>query len=192
MLRSALLGVLVAVCLLLWDGVARAQLTGPGAQNGPALVIIVRHADRAARPAEDPPLSEAGRARARELAKILEPMGVTAIVTTQFRRTGETAQPTASARSISPIVVPVGNSLEGHIAALAAEVRKRAPQDIVLVVGHSNTVPALIGALGGPKLSDLCETSYGHLFLLKRQGAHPQFEHTHYGAADPPAGPNCL
>jgi len=42
-------------------------------------VILVRHAEKAAEPREDPPLSDAGRTRAEALARAVSPTGVTAI-----------------------------------------------------------------------------------------------------------------
>ncbi|HEY7235878.1 MAG TPA: histidine phosphatase family protein, partial [Gemmatimonadaceae bacterium] len=68
-------------------------------------VILVRHAEKAATPADDPPLTKAGQARARALAVIAHDAGVTAIVTTQFVRSRTTAEPAASALGITPEVV---------------------------------------------------------------------------------------
>jgi len=57
----------------------------------PAPVLLVRHAEKAAEPADDPPLTAAGAERAQALATALQDAGVTAIITTQLRRTRETA-----------------------------------------------------------------------------------------------------
>ena len=45
--------------------------------------------------------------------------------------------------------------------------------DVVLFVGHSNTVPALIKALGYPAEIKIPETEYDNLFVLfpKSEGA---------------------
>src|SRR5947207_8981868 len=47
------------------------------------VVVIVRHAEKAANGGSDPDLSSAGRARADELARILKDSGITAIFTSQ-------------------------------------------------------------------------------------------------------------
>src|SRR5438105_14696907 len=60
-------------------------------------VLIVRHAEKAAEPADDPPLTAAGDARARELWVAIKDAGVTAVITTQLLRTRATAQPTVDA-----------------------------------------------------------------------------------------------
>src|ERR1700682_5430372 len=61
------------------------------------VLVLVRHADKAAQPANDPPLTSAGMKRAQDLAAALRSAGVTFIITTQLRRTRETAQPLANA-----------------------------------------------------------------------------------------------
>lgn len=152
----------------------------------PDLVILVRHAERATEPAGNPGLTPAGEHRAHALAQALTGLRVNAIVTTQFRRTRDTAAPLAQALGIQPIVVA---AKVGHVQAVAEAVR--AQMGVVLVVGHSNTVPAVLAALGGPKLPDLCETSFHHAFLL-RMDAPPRWAQLSYGEASVPPDDNCL
>ena len=157
----------------------------------PALVLLVRHAEKAAVPADDPPLTAAGAERAQALAIALRDAGVTAIITTQLRRTRETAQPLATARGLTPEVVPVrSGETESHAKAVAAAVRRH-PGGIVLIAGHSNTVPAIIAALGGPHLPDICESVYANLFILVPGAKEARLVRSHYGAAEPEPGPNC-
>ena len=62
----------------------------------------------------------------------------------------------------------------------------------MLVVGHSNTVPAIIGALGGPKMDELCETEYSNLFTLALVPGQPaRLIHGHYSAPDAPSATDC-
>src|SRR5213078_4827272 len=66
--------------------------TGLGAQGrGTTTVILVRHAEKAAAPADDPPLTAAGEARAKDLLDAVRDARVTAIVTTQLVRAKSTA-----------------------------------------------------------------------------------------------------
>lgn len=159
----------------------------------PDQIIVVRHAERASEPAADPALSAAGEARAQALEAALANAGVSAIITTQFRRTRDTAQPLAEAQRITPQVVAArkGEAPAVHIAEVAAAVRAQAG-GTVLVVGHSNTVMAVAAALGAPKMADLCETSFSHVLVLRPTKASPQLLHLRYGAPDTaPADASC-
>jgi len=73
-------------------------------------------------------------------------------------------QPTATALGITPDVVTADGAT--HAQEVAAAVRKHAG-GTVLVVGHSNTIPAIIAALGGPKFPDLCDGVYSSLFVME-------------------------
>ena len=55
-------------------------------------IILARHAEKAA-PSGDPELTPEGRRRAEALAQVVADVRLTAILTTQFRRTGLTAAP---------------------------------------------------------------------------------------------------
>lgn len=134
-----------------------------GAQQA-TVVIIVRHAERAPG-TSDPPISDAGRERALALAEIGKGAGVSAVITTQLQRTRQTAAPLAEALGITPVVVNTQADLAKHATDIAMVVRQQAGKT-VLVVGHSNTVPAIVAALGGPKFPDLCEPEYDRLVTL--------------------------
>jgi broad specificity phosphatase PhoE len=126
-------------------------------------VILVRHAEKAAEPADDPPLTAAGEARARDLWTAIEHAGVSVVITTQFARTRATAQPTVAATHLTPeIVRAVGST---HPKEVADAVRKHAGQT-VLVVGHSNTVPAIIEALGAARPPAICDPEYDNLYVV--------------------------
>ena len=129
-------------------------------------IFVVRHAERAdtstgAPPtmATDPDLSEAGRARAASLAAMLKDAGVSAIFVTEFKRTQQTAAPLAKALGITPTVVPAKDT-----AGLAARLKKATGN--VLVVGHSNTVPEVINAVGVAKPVSVADTEFDNLFIV--------------------------
>ncbi len=168
-----------------------AFVTVEAADAPPAAVILVRHAEKAAEPSGDQALSQAGRARAAALADALRDSGVTAIVTSQFARTQETARPLAAALSVKPEIVPVASAdVPAHVAAVVAAVRRH-PGEIVLVVGHSNTLPAIAAALSGTKQPDICESQYASLFILVPAGATMRIVRSRYGDPDPSPGPEC-
>lgn len=151
------------------------------------VVLVVRHAERAPG-SGDPPLSDVGQARAADLADIGKLTGISAIVTTQLQRTRQTAAPLADALKITPVVVPTQQDLAKHAAEVAAAVRQQAGKTI-LVVGHSNTVPGIVAALGGPKIADLCEPEYDSLItLILDAGGSVRMVRTRFGAATPVDG----
>ncbi len=140
----------------------------PTIASAQKLVYVVRHAERAdgghpppsmTAPA-DPPLSIAGKARAEKLATMLGVSGIAAIYTTEFIRTQETARPLAAALKLTPIVM-----LSSNTAALVARVKADHPGDIVLIVGHSNSVSDVIKAFGGPAVT-IGDDEYDKLFIV--------------------------
>jgi broad specificity phosphatase PhoE len=150
---------LFLIPLLLAAGAASPARPAPA-----TIVFVVRHAERAPG-SGDVAISEQGVARARALAEITKQVGVQAIVTTQFLRTKQTAAPTADALGLTATVVATQADLPSHLAAVAAAARQHAGKT-VLVVGHSNTVPGIVAALGGTKYPDLCDAEYDALFTV--------------------------
>ena len=140
----------------------------PAAVSAQKLVLLVRHAERAdagagaamAGAPVDPPLSAAGQVRAQRLATMLADAGITAIYATEFKRTQDTAKPVAAALGIA-----VQTMAARDTDALVATLKGAKATDVVLVVGHSNTVPAVIKALGGPDIS-IADDEYSALFVL--------------------------
>ncbi len=135
-------------------------------------VILVRHAEKAEEKLSDPLLSAAGLVRAESLAAALKDAGVVAILTSPLQRTILTAQPLAKARRITPqVIVLERGGIARHVEAVVAAIRKLGAGDVVLVVGHSNTVPAIVEALGGPSMPMLCESDYANLLVLTADAA---------------------
>jgi phosphohistidine phosphatase SixA len=126
-------------------------------------VLLVRHAEREWG-GEDPPLTPAGQARAQALAQTLRDAGVTAIITTQWRRTIDTAEPLATLLKITPEVIPVHEDARKNVEEVAAAVRRH-KNETVLVVGHI-TVTGVIAALDGPRLPTICEAVFSQLFFF--------------------------
>ena len=149
----------------------------------PSTVILVRHAERATEPRADPLLTPEGQKRALDLAAALGGANVSSIITTHLQRTQLTAKPLGDAIGQSPIVVRAGGP--AHADSVAAAVMRRPPGEVVLVVGHSNTVPAIIAALGGPRMPDLCDGQYSNLYVMElKPGSAARLIKAKYGAPD--------
>jgi phosphohistidine phosphatase SixA len=141
-------------------GAALAVLLAAAQASAQQAVIVVRHAEKADS-SSDAALSAKGKARARALAGLLRAAGVTHIITSEFQRTRETAAPLASALGLTAEQVPARD-----LPALVARLKTLDPAAIVLVVGHSNTIPPMLTVLGWPNTLDLHEGDYDDVFVL--------------------------
>ena len=147
----------IAVCLA-WFFESQATTT----------LIFVRHAEKAVLPAEDPGLSDAGVRRAAELARqlvdadVVPGVGVDAVYSTSYRRTVETAKPVADALNL-PVMTYDAADTEAIIESVLREYKGK----IVLVVGHSDTLPELIGNMGASKnVPPIAEDEYDNIYLV--------------------------
>jgi broad specificity phosphatase PhoE len=136
------------------------------------IVVIVRHAEKATNGGNDPDLSSAGRARANELARILKDSGTTAIFTSEFKRTQETAAPTATLIHVTPTVVAAKDT-----AALVARLHQL--DGNALVVGHGDTIPNIVKALGINSSINIPDADYSEL-LIVILGDKPELFRLHY------------
>lgn len=147
-----------------------APLGGPFASCVAAqeAVYIVRHAERA----DDEKLSllsPQGRQRASRLARMLRDAGITKIFVSEYGRTAQTAEPLAAHLGIKPDAVAADD-----LATLLHLVRAAGPRARVLVVGHSDTIPALLNALGCKPQVTIAKNEYDNLFVVVR-GADGQW-----------------
>ena len=124
-------------------------------------ILLVRHAEKAARPADDPPLTPTGRKRARALRAVVRGAGVTTIFATNRIRTRQTVEPSARALGLSPKILNIRN-VQGLVSKILSSHRG----EVILVAGHSGTVPRIIEKLGGGKIPPIHETDYDNLFVI--------------------------
>ena len=157
MMKRIIRPVLLGVMFLMAASSARAQQA----------VILVRHAERADQ-SKDSALSVAGRARARALAALLADTGVNAIYASQYQRTVKTAEPLALS-----LKIPVQTMPAAETKALLARLRSQHKSDVVLVVGHSDTVPELLHLLGDPAVEPIEDDDFGNVFVVVPKGDGP-------------------
>ena len=160
---------LAAVAILAVTATASAQTS----------VFVVRHAERAdavagtaPTMATDPDLSDIGKARAQSLASALKDAGITAIYTTEYKRTQQTAEPLAKALGIALTPVPARD-----MPALLQKLKSGTGN--ALVVGHSNTVGEVIAGLGVTEPVKLTDNDYDNLFVVVR-GEKPTLVRLHF------------
>ncbi|HYI07649.1 MAG TPA: phosphoglycerate mutase family protein [Thermoanaerobaculia bacterium] len=131
-------------------------------------VILVRHAEKIDDKANaDPELTDAGRARATELARMLASSGVQAIYVTPFHRTRQTGAPAAKALGLEAVEVKTGKTYAKDVAEL---IRKQHAGSTVLVVGHSNSTQQVIQELGIAGAPFIPETDYDNFFVVTLVG----------------------
>jgi broad specificity phosphatase PhoE len=133
--------------------------------------VLIRHAEPLSG-GSDPGLSSGGFARANELVRVLGDAGVTKIVVSQLQRTQQTAAPIAGHLGLTPVAVPATD-----VGTIADHVRSGL--GLVLVVGHSNTVPDVINSLAGTSMPDLPHDEFDHLFVVQ----YGAVAHLRYGYA---------
>jgi len=128
-------------------------------------IILVRHAERAGEMANDPALTEKGRQRAEVLSRMLGNSRVDAIYTSEARRTQQTAEPLAEALRKKPIVIPGKD-----ITVLVDRLKQIGPDEVVLVVGHSNTLPEIVSKLGG-STQPIGENEFNRMLIVVTHGS---------------------
>ncbi|HEX7249649.1 MAG TPA: phosphoglycerate mutase family protein [Burkholderiales bacterium] len=145
-----------------------AALLLPVAANAQQAVFLVRHAELPGAAMADPknvPISPTGKARAQRLAALLKDAGISAIYVTDFTRTKQTAQPLAKELGKDLVVVPKGDP-----KLLVERLRKDNANQTVLLVGHTDTLPGLIKALGYPSDIKIEAQDYGNVFIVTPKG----------------------
>ncbi len=123
-------------------------------------IYLVRHAEKQVDGSKDPHLTEQGKRRAELLVKQLVDKEITAIYSSDYQRTKQTAKPLAKRLGIEVSIYDPRKLQE------FAE-RLKALKQNVLVVGHSNTTPALAYYLGGKAFGDIDESEYDRLYQIK-------------------------
>jgi 2,3-bisphosphoglycerate-dependent phosphoglycerate mutase len=123
---------------------------------------LIRHAekDRSNAEEKDPELTIEGMERANNWLAVFKDVEFDAIYSTNYKRTMETAAPTANIKELE-IKNYDPNDLYN------SEFQKNTLGKTVLVVGHSNTTPAFVNKiLGKEKFEDIQDDENGALFIV--------------------------
>jgi len=130
------------------------------------LVVVMRHAEKVADATADPSLSVEGLDRARRLASefgtVAKEYAIDAVFVTQWQRTAATGLPLATRLGIP--VIPI---VDRDVAGLDERIRHEYRGQRVLVIAHSDTLPAIVKALGqGAVVPALGDGEYGTAYLV--------------------------
>ena len=129
-------------------------------------IIFVRHAEKALDGSDDPSLSPAGQRRAAELTRQMVDAdvvaGVDALYATEYRRTRETIEPLAKILDLD-----INEYDSGDTEQVLETILKRHKGKIILVVGHSDTIPQLIANLGASKIvPPIADEEHDNIYLI--------------------------
>lgn len=142
-------------------------------------VFLVRHAEKSPAPGKDPVLSDVGQERARRLATLLRDAGIGTVFTSEYRRTRQTALPLAQHLKLDTRILQANLDAKDPYrlsAAGARQVRRQiadAPPGNVLVVGHGNTVTAILEALGAKAQPRISEAEFDRLYVVTVRRGKP-------------------
>lgn len=126
-------------------------------QDKATTIYLIRHAEKADATANTN-LSIAGNQRAKNWAKHFAGKKIAAVYSTDYNRTIQTATPIAKQFGVE---VQKYNHREFDLKKLAAD----NPGNIIVVVGHSNTIPGYVNsALGKQEFNEIDEGEFGTLF----------------------------
>lgn len=131
------------------------------AMANPSQIYLVRHAEKVTTE-RNGDLTRQGQQRAAQLAHLLKDAGISAIYSSDYKRTQQTAKPLAkqlklAAQSYNP----------RELKAFAEQLKQQS--GVIVVVGHSNTTPQLVRLLGG-EAKDMNESEYTRLYQLSFNG----------------------
>lgn len=127
-----------------------------------AAFFLIRHAEKADDGTKDPPLTKKGLLRSKLLSQMFYRVNLTAVYSTNYKRTQSTAEPTAEYFDMT-----INSYKASDLQDFTKTLLKRHDGENILVVGHSNTTPRLLNALhGDSNVESLDEGDYNNLFLL--------------------------
>lgn len=167
-----------AVCLLVAVAAGSAPVPTPHGEGKLTTLLIVRHAERGPDEGISSPITDKGRERAEELARVVKDAGITRILVSEFIRTKQTAEPVAKALQLEPETVPVQSGVD----ALVKRARELSGET-VLIASHAGRVEPLIEQLGGGTIPRLGSAEYDNLFVLTiPPSGPPKLVRLRYGA----------
>lgn len=142
------------ICLSMFAALASAQ-------SEVTTFVLVRHAEKADDGTRDPDLSPEGKQRADKLAQLLSHQQVNVALSTDYKRTTQTVAPLVAKQGLT--LVKYRTLTDAGLDSLALK-HKGAT---VLIVGHSNSVPAMANhLLNEKKLNQFDESDYGNLLVI--------------------------
>lgn len=129
-------------------------------------IIFVRHAEKEITNNNDPGLTDEGKKRVFELTRQLKDAdvvaGIDAIYSTPFKRNMQTVGPLAAALNLN-----IHNYEKDNYEQVLNEIQDNYKGKIILVVGHSDTLPGLMAELGASKkVPVIADNEYDNIYIV--------------------------
>lgn len=158
-----------------------------GFPSSPTTIYIVRHAEKADSPVNDPILITNGQQRAQALKEALKNASIDAIIVSDLQRTQLTAQPLADLLNLQPIVFALKPpaSPDQYVQNVVNEINNNWKGYDVLVVSHNTLLQQIAEDLGSPVIGAINEISgYDNFFVIikPRISDVTKFVRVRYGA----------
>jgi phosphohistidine phosphatase SixA len=139
--------------------IVSALLLQPCLANDNFTLYLVRHAEKQA-DSKNPPLSQCGKERAKQLATLLSTANIKSIYSTSYQRTMSTAAPSSNKQELA-----IKNYNPKQLEQFALHLKQR--KENALIVGHSNTTPQLTQLLSNQKVAGLGEKDFQALYQIQ-------------------------
>ena len=121
--------------------------------------LLVRHAEIiSVHDEENPDLSPAGLKRAQSLVHIIGKSGITAIYTTSLQRSIKTAKPLATHLGLDINEI-------SDVDILVKQVLTKQDDEVIFIVGHTDTIPKIIKQLGGNFLNPITAGEFDNMYI---------------------------
>lgn len=132
-------------------------------QDTVATFLLVRHAEATKTTTDpDPELTAIGRTRALALQHTLSQVNLAGILSTNFKRTKQTVQPTADAKSLTINQYDASYQSQNIDNWIKTYKGKTA-----LIAGHSNTIPNLANLfIGKSTFTSIPDSIHSNLYLI--------------------------
>lgn len=178
-MKKSVLGLFLSFFCLFYSGKSIAQ----NGFTGKRTLYIVRHAEKDTVGGNNPAISTIGKERAGDLYRVLKNKKIDLIMASQFRRTGMTADSLRIYQKVDSIQYRADATGDDFLTTLNA---RAGNAKNILVVGHSNTLPAIIRKAGAETytIKELPETEFDNLFVVKQKKGMAFLEKKKYGKAN--------
>ena len=175
-----LISTILAVCIV-YSNAAIAQPLKSRLPDG--IYYLVRHAEKDT--GKNPVLSTAGYLRTGDLYRELKNKKISKIYVSQYRRTQLTADSLRIYKKTDTIHYTADETGDDLLNKLAGQKGK---QKNILIIGHSNTIPAILKKLGiiGLDISEIPDDEYDNLFVVTVKNKKVSLKWLKYGKSSLP------